>query len=248
MHGRASGFPPTGVAGRTPRAPTHTPGCAATAPGNGCAAIPGAHGSAYIATPADIGHTIRLQVDARNAGGLTRAFSPPTAIVAARPSPAAAKPANTVRPSIAGTAQEGKTLTGNRGRGRTTRPASTTRGIAATGTATTATRSAPPGDDELHAEERRHRQDDPVPRARPQFVRLRQGELRPDGRRPRRRPAREHLAADDLGHARRGQRRSPAGTAAGRTGRPRTPTPGTAATATATTAPRSAAPARAPTG
>ena len=83
--------------------------------GNGCAAIPGAHGSAYIATPADIGHTIRLQVDARNAGGLTRAFSPPTAIVAARPSPAAAKPANTVRPSIAGTAQEGKALTGNRG-------------------------------------------------------------------------------------------------------------------------------------
>ena len=83
--------------------------------GNGCAAIPGAHGSAYVATPVDIGHTIRLQVDARNAGGLTRAFSPPTAIVSARPSPAAAKPASTVRPSIAGTAQEGKALTGNRG-------------------------------------------------------------------------------------------------------------------------------------
>ena len=31
-HGRVIGFPPTGVAGRTPRAPTHTPGCAATAP------------------------------------------------------------------------------------------------------------------------------------------------------------------------------------------------------------------------
>jgi hypothetical protein len=83
--------------------------------GNGCAAIPGAHGSTYTATPADIGRTIRLQVDARNAGGLSRAFSPPTAIVAARPSPAAAKPANTARPSISGTAQEGKTLTGNQG-------------------------------------------------------------------------------------------------------------------------------------
>lgn len=83
--------------------------------GNGCAAIAGAHGSAYTLSSADVGHTVRLQVDARNSGGLTRAFSPPTAVVAVQPAPAAAKPVNTVRPSISGTAQEGKTLTGNRG-------------------------------------------------------------------------------------------------------------------------------------
>jgi hypothetical protein len=83
--------------------------------GNGCVAIAGAHGSTYILSTADVGHTIRLQVDARNAGGLSRAFSPPTAIVGPKPTPAAAKPANSVRPSISGTAQEGKTLTGNRG-------------------------------------------------------------------------------------------------------------------------------------
>jgi hypothetical protein len=83
--------------------------------GNGCGAIGGAHGSTYILSPADVGHTIRLQVDARNAGGLSRAFSPPTAVVAVQPAPAAAKPASTVPPSISGTAQEGNTLAGNRG-------------------------------------------------------------------------------------------------------------------------------------
>lgn len=83
--------------------------------GNGCSGIAGAHGSTYTLSAADIGHTIRLQVDARNAGGLSRAFSPPTAIVSPQPTPAAAKPANTVPPSISGTAQEGKTLTGNQG-------------------------------------------------------------------------------------------------------------------------------------
>jgi hypothetical protein len=83
--------------------------------GNGCAGIGAEHGSTYTLSSADVGHTIRLQVDARNAGGLSRAFSPPTAVIGALPAPAAAKPANTVPPSISGTAQEGKTLTGNRG-------------------------------------------------------------------------------------------------------------------------------------
>jgi hypothetical protein len=83
--------------------------------GNGCTAIPGAHGSTYTLGSSDVGRTIRLQVDARGSGGLSRAFSAPTAVVSAQPAPAAAKPSNTVRPSISGTAQEGKTLTGNRG-------------------------------------------------------------------------------------------------------------------------------------
>jgi hypothetical protein len=83
--------------------------------GNGCTGIPGAHASSYVPTSADVGHTLRLQVDAKNSGGLARAFSPPTAVVTAQPAPAAAKPVNTARPSISGTAQEGQTLTGNRG-------------------------------------------------------------------------------------------------------------------------------------
>jgi hypothetical protein len=83
--------------------------------GNGCAGIGGAHGSTYTLMPSDVGHTIRLQVDARNTSGLSRAFSPPTAVVAGQPAPAAVKPANTVRPSISGIAQEGQTLSGNRG-------------------------------------------------------------------------------------------------------------------------------------
>jgi hypothetical protein len=80
--------------------------------GNGCAPISGAHGSTYTPTSEDVGHTLRLQVDAKNSGGLSRAFSPPSAMVAAPP---AGKPANTVLPSVSGTAQEGQTLTGNRG-------------------------------------------------------------------------------------------------------------------------------------
>jgi hypothetical protein len=83
--------------------------------GNSCSGIPGVHGSTYTLTSTDVGHTIRVQVDARNTSGLSRAYSPPTAVVSGQPAPAAVKPANTVRPSISGTAQEGQTLTGNRG-------------------------------------------------------------------------------------------------------------------------------------
>jgi fibronectin-binding autotransporter adhesin len=84
--------------------------------GGACSAIPGAHGVTYTVLPADIGRSIRFQVDARNAGGSTRAVSAPTTIVRAAPAPAAkSPPVNTVRPTITGTAQEGQTLTGSAG-------------------------------------------------------------------------------------------------------------------------------------
>jgi hypothetical protein len=57
--------------------------------GNACSAIPGASGSQYVLTGADIGHTVRLQETAVNAGGSGTASSAPTSRVI--PSPAQVK-------------------------------------------------------------------------------------------------------------------------------------------------------------
>jgi hypothetical protein len=84
--------------------------------GGACSAITGAHGATYSVLLADVGRSIRFQVDARNAGGAARAVSAPTSIVQAAPAAAAkSPPVNTVRPTITGTAQEGQTLTGTAG-------------------------------------------------------------------------------------------------------------------------------------
>jgi hypothetical protein len=76
------------------------------ASGGECAPISGAADQSYVLTGADVGHTIRVQETARNAGGSsTPAVSAATAKVAAAP------PVDIEPPSISGTVQQGQTLT-----------------------------------------------------------------------------------------------------------------------------------------
>jgi hypothetical protein len=79
--------------------------------GGSCAAIIGAKGTSYTLTSADVQNTLRFMVTATNSDGSATATSAATPVVLAP----TAKPANTSLPTISGTAQEGKTLTGNRG-------------------------------------------------------------------------------------------------------------------------------------
>ena len=78
--------------------------------GDNCDGIGGAHAPTYTLAGADVGHTLRFRVKANNTSGSTTATSAPTAVVRA-----AAKPDNSSPPTISGTPQDGKTLTGNRG-------------------------------------------------------------------------------------------------------------------------------------
>jgi len=76
---------------------------------SGCIDIPGATGTSYTLTTADIGSTIRAVVDATSASGTTAAASAETATIA----PLA--PINTAAPTIAGAAKYLETLTANPG-------------------------------------------------------------------------------------------------------------------------------------
>ena len=78
------------------------------ASGVGCADIAGATDSTYVVGTGDAGRTIRVVVTAANAAGSTAATSAATDVVTAAP-------ANTVLPSIAGTAWVGQTLTATPG-------------------------------------------------------------------------------------------------------------------------------------
>ena len=80
--------------------------------GGSCSDIKGGNNATYTLTSADVGHTIRLRVEATNADGTTSATSVPTAVIAA----ATDAPTNTSPPTVSGTPQEGKTLTGKRGK------------------------------------------------------------------------------------------------------------------------------------
>ena len=80
--------------------------------GGGCSNISGADNATYTLTSSDVGNTIRFKVEARNADGSNFASSVPTAVIITSTKPA---PKNTSTPTIAGTPQEGKTLSGNRG-------------------------------------------------------------------------------------------------------------------------------------
>jgi hypothetical protein len=77
--------------------------------GANCVDVTGATGKTYALGPADVGKTIRVAVTATNRGGSTTATSDPTAVVAAAP------PVNTSPPAIAGTAQQGQTLSASTG-------------------------------------------------------------------------------------------------------------------------------------
>ncbi len=79
------------------------------AAGATCADIAGATASSYALTPTDVGKTLRVVVTATNAGGSASATAVQSAVVAAAP------PANTILPSISGTAQEGSTVTAGPG-------------------------------------------------------------------------------------------------------------------------------------
>jgi hypothetical protein len=70
-----------------------------------CADIPGAGGSTYTLTAADVGRTLRVRVTGANAAGTATADSDPTDVVVEKP------PAAGGAPLITGAARDGETLT-----------------------------------------------------------------------------------------------------------------------------------------
>ena len=77
--------------------------------GGNCANIVGANNrNGYVLTSADVGHSIRFKVEARNAAGSTFASSVPTAVIVAIATPA---PKNTSPPTITGSPSVGSVLT-----------------------------------------------------------------------------------------------------------------------------------------
>ncbi len=92
--------------------------CDAT--GAACNDIAGAGGTAYAATSADIGATIRVVVTATNGAGSAAATSAATSVVTA------GAPVVTTAPAIAGTPRDGQTLTASAGTWAGTAPISYT--------------------------------------------------------------------------------------------------------------------------
>ena len=78
--------------------------------GFGCSPISGAESQTYGLTEADVGHTLKVEEVASNAGGPSSpAVSSPTPVVLPLP------PVNVVSPKVSGTAQQGETLTESHG-------------------------------------------------------------------------------------------------------------------------------------
>ncbi len=89
--------------------------------GANCGKISGAINPTYTPTMSDLGHRIRLTVTASNSQGSSAATSAATIVIQQA---AANAPSNTSAPTIGGRAQEGQTLTGNRGEWNGTQPIS----------------------------------------------------------------------------------------------------------------------------
>ena len=81
-----------------------------TAAGVSCTNITNASEKTYNVTGNDVGHRLRIRVSATNADGTTTADSATTAVVTST-----AAPKNTDRPTLAGTAKVGSTLTADEG-------------------------------------------------------------------------------------------------------------------------------------
>lgn len=88
--------------------------------GASCAAIGGASSATYTAVADDIGHTLRLRVEASNDIGTITADSAPTATIAPAP------PAPSAPPSVRGNLAEGEALTADLGDWTGTAPITTT--------------------------------------------------------------------------------------------------------------------------
>lgn len=88
--------------------------------GDNCFSIPGTENrNEYRLTGGDVGRRIRVSVTAQNNDGSQTATSPATGVVNAAP---VAPPHNVSAPTISGSAQEGQTLSGDRGRWEGTGP------------------------------------------------------------------------------------------------------------------------------
>jgi hypothetical protein len=78
--------------------------------GEACLPIPAATGQSYVPVLGDVGHTIKVEETAANAGGSSSATSAATAVVAPATIPPP-PPASTSPPAITGTPQQGQVLT-----------------------------------------------------------------------------------------------------------------------------------------
>jgi hypothetical protein len=86
--------------------------------GSGCVTVSGATASTYKLAAGDVGHTVRVVVNASNGGGSTPASSDPTVTVIAAATVTAdppSAPTNTGLPSVSGSAVEGQTLSASNG-------------------------------------------------------------------------------------------------------------------------------------
>jgi hypothetical protein len=86
--------------------------------GGSCAAIAGANSKQYTVSSGDVGHTLRVAVTATNADGSGSVTSRQTGVVEATGS----SPAPTRAPALNGAAQQGSTLTADRGSWSGTQP------------------------------------------------------------------------------------------------------------------------------
>jgi len=85
--------------------------------GDGCSPISRATQQTYTLVEADVGHTIRVRVIARNSAGSASALSDRTQVVVG-----ASAPVNTSLPTISGTARDGSVLTVSPGKWKGTQP------------------------------------------------------------------------------------------------------------------------------